>query len=175
MLSAKLLGELNLQINYELYSAYLYMAMENFFQEKGLAGFANWLKVQAQEELAHARIFYEFIYRKKGSVTLEAIAKPEASFSSALDVFKKALEHEKFVTSRIDLLMSIANEEKEFATVSFLTWFVDEQVEEEESFGALVDKLELIGDNGPALLVLDAQLATRTYTVPAPLAAGAAD
>ena len=82
---------------------------------------------------------------------------------------------DQFVTSRIDLLMSIANEEKEFATVSFLTWFVDEQVEEEESFGALVDKLELIGDNGPALLVLDAQLATRTYTVPAPLAAGAAD
>lgn len=175
MFSEKLLAELNLQINYELYSAYLYTAMENYFQERGLTGFANWLKVQTQEETAHARIFYEFIYRKKGTVTLDAIAKPEATFASPLDVFKQALEHERFVTGRIDLLMGIAHEEKEFATVSFLKWFVDEQVEEEENFGALVDKLELIGDHGPSLLVLDAELAARTYTVPAPLAAGAAD
>ncbi len=174
MLSPKLLGELNLQINYELYSAYLYAAMESYFQERGLSGFANWFKVQAQEEAAHARIFYEFIYRKKGTVTLDAIAKPKASFSSALDVFKQALAHEEFVTGRINLLMGLAHEEKEFASVSFLQWFVDEQVEEEENFGTLAEKLELVGEHGPALLMLDAELATRTYVVPAPLAAGAA-
>lgn len=169
MFSEKMLKELNEQVNYELYSAYLYMAMETYFQDKNLSGFANFFKVQTEEETAHARIFFEFIHRKGGKVVLEAIEKPEAEFSSVLDVFKQALEHEKFVTSKIHNLVDTAMEQKDHATYSFLQWFVDEQVEEEDSFQGIVDKLELIGDNVQALLMLDAELAQRTFVVPAPL------
>ena len=172
MFSDKMLVELNRQINYELYSAYLYMAMENYFQEKNLGGFANFFKVQTEEERAHTRIFYEFIYRKNGKVTLDTIGKPETQFDGILDVFKKALEHEKFVTGRINELMDIAIGDRDHATNSFLQWFVDEQVEEEETFQGLVDKLELIGDNVQALLMLDSELAQRTFVVPSPLTQG---
>jgi len=167
-----MLRELNEQVNYELYSAYLYMAMETYFQEKNLAGFAHFFKLQTDEERAHARIFFEFIYRKNGTVSLDAIAKPEANFDSILDVMKQGLEHEKFVTSKIHNLVDTAMEQKDHATYSFLQWFVDEQVEEEETFQDIVDKLELIGDNVQALLMLDAELAQRTFTTPAPLTQG---
>jgi ferritin len=170
MLSQKMLEELNRQMNYELYSAYLYTAMEVFCQEKALDGFANFFKVQTEEEMAHARIFFNFIGRKNGKITLHPIEKPENDFINILDMFKKALAHENFVTSRINKLMDIALEEKDHATKSFLQWFVDEQVEEEESFQNIVDKLELIGDNVHALLMLNSELAQRTFTPPAPLA-----
>ncbi|MEA4884810.1 MAG: ferritin [Clostridia bacterium] len=169
MLSERLQGELNQQINYELYSAYLYASMETYFLGKSLNGFANWLKVQTQEEMAHARIFFEFMHRKNAAVDLEAIGKPDADFRSILDVFERALAHEKFVTGRIYTLMDIAKEEREHSTVSFLQWFVDEQVEEEDNFQGLVDKLKLIGDNPHALLMLDAELAARVFVMPAPL------
>lgn len=169
MFSEKLLNELNKQVNYELYSAYLYMKMEAFFAEKSLNGFANFFKVQTTEERDHARMFFDFILRKGGKIALDTITKPEADFADILDVFKQALEHEKFVTSRIYELSDIAREEKEHATLSFLQWFVDEQVEEEETFQEIVDKLEFIGDNVHAILMLDAELAQRTYTPPAAL------
>lgn len=172
MLSNKMLEELNKQLNYEIYSAYLYVAMENYFQEKNLEGFANFFKVQTQEELAHARIFYEYIYRMGGKVTLYPIEKPEENFGSILDLFKKALSHEKTVTERIYKLVDIAIEDKDHATNAFLQWFVNEQVEEEESFQRLVDKLELIGDNIQPIFMLDAELAQRTFVLPAPLAQG---
>jgi len=171
MLSERLVSELNRQINYELYSAYLYTAMETYFLDRGLTGFANFFKVQTQEELAHARIFFEYVYRKNGHVALEAIDKPEANFASILDVFEKALAHEQFVTSRIYKLVDIAIEEKEHATNSFLKWFVDEQVEEESSADAIRQKLRLIGKSGEALLLLDKELAARVFVNP--LTAGA--
>ncbi len=170
MFTENMLAELNKQHNYELYSAYLYMAMEAYFHEKGLSGFANFFKVQTEEERAHARIFYEFIIRKGGSVTLDAIERPEADFESPLGLFKKALAHEEFVTSRINTLVDIAIGDKDHATNSFLQWFVDEQVEEEESFQGIVQKLELIGTDVHALLMLDAELAQRVFVVPGPLA-----
>lgn len=170
MFSENMLAELNKQYNYELYSGYLYMAMEAYFHGKGLSGFANFFKVQTEEEWAHARIFYEFIIRKGGTITLDSIEKPEADFDSPLDLFKKALAHEEFVTSRINKLVDIALEDKDHATNSFLQWFVDEQVEEEENFQGIVQKLELIGNDVHALLMLDAELGQRVFTVPAPLA-----
>lgn len=170
MLSERLVSELNRQINYELYSAYLYTAMEIYFLDRGLGGFANFFKVQTQEELAHARILFEYVYRKNGRVALEAIDKPEADFTGILDVFEKALAHEKFVTGRIYKLVDIAIEEREHATDSFLRWFVDEQVEEEESFQGLVDRLNLMGDKPSNLFMIDAELAKRVFTLPAPLA-----
>lgn len=173
MLSERLVSELNRQINYELYSAYLYTAMETYFLDRGLAGFANFFKVQTQEELAHARIFFEYVYRKNGHVALEAIDKPEVSFASILDVFEKALAHEQFVTSRIYELVDIAVEEKEHATNSFLKWFVDEQVEEEESFHGLVNRLNLMGDKPSNLFMIDADLAQRVFTLPVLLAPSA--
>ena len=170
MLSERLVSELNRQINYELYSAYLYTAMETYFLDRGLTGFANFFKVQTQEELAHARIFFEYVYRKNGHVTMEAIDKPEADFASILDVFEKAFAHEQFVTSRIYKLVDIAIEEREHATNSFLKWFVDEQVEEEESFQGLVDRLNLMGDKPSNLFMIDVELAQRVFILPAPLA-----
>ncbi len=173
MLSERLMSELNRQINYELYSAYLYTAMETYFLDRGLEGFANFFKVQTMEELAHARILFQYVYRKNGHVALETIDKPEAGFASIIDVFEKALAHEKFVTSRIYMLVDIALEEREHATSSFLKWFVDEQVEEEESFQGLVDRLNLMGDKPSNLFMIDAELGQRAFTLPAPLAPGA--
>jgi len=173
MLSERLVSELNRQINYELYSAYLYTAMETYFLDRGLTGFANFFKVQTQEELAHARIFFEYVHRKNGHVALEAIGRPETNFASILDVFEKALAHEQSVTSRIYKLVDIAIEEREHATNSFLKWFVDEQVEEEESFQGLVGRLSLMGDKPSNLFMIDAELAQRVFTLPSPLAQSA--
>jgi len=170
MLSKKMLEGLNKQLNYEIYSAYLYVAMENYFQEKNLEGFANFFKVQMEEELSHARIFYEYIYRMNGKVELYEIKKPEDNFESIKDVFKKALSHEKTVTKRIYELVDIAIEEKDHGTNAFLQWFINEQVEEEENFQKLLDKLELIGDNIQPIFMIDAELAQRTFVLPAPLA-----
>ncbi|NLG86954.1 MAG: ferritin [Firmicutes bacterium] len=170
MLSKKLLQELRKQVGYELYSAHFYMAMEAYCVSKNLDGFANFFKVQTEEERAHARMFFDFIHRMNGEVVLDAIDKPPANFKDLLDVFTQGYKHEQFVTSRIYLLMDIATADKEHATVSFLKWFVDEQMEEEENFQKIMKQLELIGDNVNALLMLDRELAQRVFTVPAPLA-----
>jgi ferritin len=143
--------------------------MENYFQERNLEGFANFFKVQMEEELSHARIFYEYIYRVGGKVTLYPIEKPEENFESIIDVFKKALNHEKTVTQRIHKLVDLAIEEKDHATNAFLQWFVEEQIEEEESFQKIINKLELIGDSMQPIFMLDAELAKRTFVLPAPL------
>ncbi|MDI6604236.1 MAG: ferritin [Thermoanaerobacteraceae bacterium] len=172
MLSNKMLDALDKQINYEIFSAYLYVSMENYFQEKNLEGFANFFKVQIQEELAHARIFYEYIYRMGGQVVLYPINKPEVSFDSSLDLFEKALKHEKSVTERIYKLVDIAIDDKDHATNSFLQWFVNEQVEEEENFKRLVDKLGFIGDKVQPMFMLNAELAQRVFVLPSPLAQG---
>ena len=144
----------------------MYIAMEAYFAAKNLNGFANFFKVQVEEERAHAKLFFDYINRMNGEVTIDAMDKPNSDFESIIDVFKKALEHEKFVTSRIYLLMDIAVEEKEHATISFLKWFVDEQVEEEESFGNIIKKLEMIGNDANAIYSLDNELAARVFTPP---------
>jgi ferritin len=167
MLSEKLLEELNLQVKYELESAHYYAAMQAYFDSNDLPGFANFFKVQGEEERFHADKFYNFIYEMDGDVAFTSLDLVGKDFESPLDVFEKALEHEKFVTSRIYHLMNIAVEEKEYATQSMLKWFIDEQVEEENSMKEKIVMLRRIKDNPNGIYMMDGQLAQRTFTPPA--------
>lgn len=163
----KLRAEMNEQINKELYSAYLYQSMMAHFEAQGLTGIAHWMRVQSMEEVLHAYKFYDYIIERGGKVQLLPIEGPPTEWASPLAAFEQVLEHEKFVTSRINHLMDIALELRDHAAVSFLQWYVDEQVEEEASAEAIIQKLRLIGDNGNGLLMLDKELGMRVFTVPA--------
>ena len=164
MLSEKLLNELNKQIKYELESAHYYVAMEAYFDSNDLPGFANFFKVQAEEERFHAQKFYDFVYEMDADVEITPLELVGKDFESNVDVFRKALEHEKFVTSRIYELMEIAEDEKEYATQSMLKWFVDEQVEEENTMKDMIVKLERVKNSANGLYMLDKELAGRTFT-----------
>ncbi|MFD3155447.1 ferritin [Haloimpatiens sp. FM7330] len=166
MISEKLLKELNKQINYEFYSEYLYLAMSAYCESLDLEGFSNFFKVQAEEERFHAMKLFDYINEMDGRVKLFAIDEPKTSYNSLLDVFEKALDHEKFVTKRIYTLADIANEEKEHATISFLKWYIDEQVEEESSFNKLVKRLKMIKDDSHGTYMLDSELSQRTFIPP---------
>lgn len=161
MFSKKLAKEMNLQIMHEMYSAYLYLSMASHFEVNNLKGFAHWMKVQAGEELEHAMKFYEFINDRGEKVNLEQIDQPPLEFGTALDVFKMVLEHEQEVTARINLLYDIAVGDKDFASQSFLNWFVDEQVEEEKNASEILETLKMIGDNGNTLFMFDRSLGER--------------
>jgi len=170
MLSEKMQTALCEQVTKELYSGYLYLQMAAWFEHRALAGFANWMKVQAQEETAHAMILYDYVNERGGMVALGAIEEPPAEFASALEVFEATLAHEEKVTGMINALMDIAIAEKDYATKSRLDWFVSEQVEEEANASELVGKLKLVGDRGDGLFMLDKELAARAFVAPAPLA-----
>ena len=170
MISKAMNKNLNEQIKWEMYSGYLYLGMAAYFQEAGLPGFANWMRVQAQEELSHSIIFYNFILGRGGSIRLAAIDAPPAGYKSTLEVFEKTLEHERSVTARINKLVAQARKEEDFATDIFLQWFVSEQVEEEESAIDVINKLRLINNDGRGLLMLDTELGARVFVMPAPLA-----
>ncbi|QUH24560.1 ferritin [Serpentinicella alkaliphila] len=167
MLSEKLLKEFNDQMKYEFASANYYLAMAGYCLDQDLDGFANFFKVQADEERFHAMKFFNFINDAGSRLEIQGFEDPKNEFSSLEEVFSFALNHEKFVTSRINLLMDIAVQEKNYACVSFLNWFIDEQVEEESMFNALLNKVKRIGNNDAALFLLDAELAQRTFTPPA--------
>ena len=171
MLSKKMLAALCEQATKELYSSYLYLQMAAWLDHRALAGFANWMKVQAQEETAHAMILYNYINERGGIVDFGPIDKPPADFASPLDVFEATLAHEQKVTALINALMDLAIAEKDYATKSRLDWFVSEQVEEEANASELVGKLKLIGDGGNGLFIIDKELAARVFVAPAPLAA----
>ncbi len=156
-----MLNELNNQLNKELYSAYLYLSMSAYLDAKGLPGFAKWMKAQAKEELEHAMKFYEYINDRGGKVSLNSIPKPPSEWNSVKEVFEKALQHEKTVTESIWRLATIAEEEKDRATLAFLQWFINEQVEEEKTFSDIINKLELTEDKPHHLLVLDSKLGER--------------
>lgn len=168
MLSAKMQKALNDQLNFEYYSAYIYFSMSAYFESKGLKGCANWMRVQYQEELSHVDRFFDYILERGGKVALAQIAKPPATWKASLAVFKNALEHEEKVTARISKLVDMARQEKDHATDNFLQWFVAEQVEEEASVGEIVDKIELAGERGGGMFMIDKELAGRTFTPPAP-------
>ena len=167
MLKPNVEKALNEQVNKELYSAYLYQAMSAHSANIGLEGVANWLDIQAQEEMSHARKMYDYILECGGKVNLEAIDKPDTDYQTAKDMFNKTLEHEKLVTASINDLVYLAREERDYATEIFLSWFVTEQVEEEASVNAIIDKLNLIGDGGNGIFMLDKELASRVFTPPA--------
>ena len=170
MLKKKMLKGMNDQINAEMFSSYLYLSMEAYFQSISLRGFAAWMRAQAQEEMVHAMKFYDFVNERGGKVTLEAIAKPESTWASPLAAFEAVLAHERHVTSLINDLVDLAISEKDHASNIFLQWFVSEQVEEESSAGEVVDRLKLIKDNTSGLFMMDAELGRRVFTMPAPAA-----
>ena len=171
MLKKKILKSLNDQINAEMFSSYLYLSMEAYFQSISLKGFAAWMRVQAQEEMMHGMKFYDFVNERGGKVTLEAIAKPETTWATPLAAFEAVLKHEEHVTSLINNLVDLAISEKDHASNNFLQWFVAEQVEEEASASEVVEKLKLIKDNPSGLFMVDAELGKRVFTMPATTAA----
>ena len=166
MMNEKVHELLNQQINKEFYSAYLYLDFSNYFEEVGLDGFANWYKIQAQEERDHAMLFYQYLQNENQKVTLEAIAKPDKTFSSHMDVLKAGLEHEEYVTSLINDIYAAAYNVKDFRTMQFLDWFVKEQGEEETNANDLISKMELFGSDPKSLYMLNQELAGRVYSAP---------
>ena len=166
MLSKKLQNQLNDQVNFEFFSAYLYLSMAAYAESIDLSGFANFFRIQFQEEQFHAMRFYDYIFQKEGTVELEAIAKPDIRFENMSNVFEKSFEHEKIVTSRIYKLADTATEEKEHATLSLLNWFIDEQVEEENKFNSMLKRVKRSENNPAALYMMDDELAARVYTPP---------
>lgn len=167
MLTKRLEQQLNEQVKWEFYSANLYLAMAAYCMEEDLEGFANFYKVQAEEERFHAMKFFDYISSMDGRVIIYGYDDPENNYESILDVFEKSYQHEKLVTKRIYDLTDTAMEEKEHATVSFLKWFIDEQVEEEATMSGIIKKLKRIGNDSSGLYMLDAELAKRVFTPPA--------
>ena len=167
MLSETMKDALNEQINAEFYSSYMYLSMSAYCQSTGLPGAAQWMQAQAQEEWFHGMKMYDFVNERGGRVTLQAIEQPPSAWDSPLAVFEHTLQHEQKVTGLINNLVNLALDERDHATNIFLQWFVSEQVEEEASVGAVLDKLKLIGNDPNGLFVLDNELSQRVFTPPA--------
>ncbi|KAF2956520.1 ferritin [Marinitoga sp. 38H-ov] len=166
MLKSKMSEALNKQINEELYSSYLYLSMSAYFDNMGLKGFANWMRIQAMEERDHAMKLFDYLLSQGSEVDLKEIKEPQHKWNGIKDVIEATLEHEQHITQCINDLVDIAEELKDRATYNFLQWYIDEQVEEEENAREILDKLELIGDSKDALFMLDKDLAQRVYTPP---------
>jgi ferritin len=161
MLSEKMQDALNAQINAELYSSYLYLSMAAYFEAQNLLGFANWMHKQSGEETTHGMKFYNYINSRRGRVLLTQLESPKTQWKSSLAVFEDSLKHEQKVTGLINKLMDLAIAESDHATISFLKWFVDEQVEEEANVDAVIQDLKRIGDAPQGLFILDRELAGR--------------
>ena len=166
MMNAHVANLLNEQINKEFYSAYLYLDFSNYFEAKGLNGFANWYKVQAQEERDHAMLMLQYLQNNGEKVVLEAVDKPDKELGDKLQVLKYGLEHEQYVTSLIHAIYDAAYSVKDFRTMQFLDWFVKEQGEEEKNAEDLIKKMELFGDDAKGLYMLNSELASRVYAAP---------
>ncbi|HPA44778.1 MAG TPA: ferritin [bacterium] len=167
MIDKKMQNAINDQINAEMFSAYLYLSMSAYFENTSLRGFANWMRVQAQEEMVHAMKFFDYVIERGGRAVLKAIEAPADEWASPVAAFEAAYEHEQKVTARINKLVDIAVELRDHATNAFLQWFVTEQVEEEASASEIVDKLKLIGEARGGLFMMDRELAARVFTPPA--------
>ncbi|MCL2343674.1 MAG: ferritin [Firmicutes bacterium] len=170
MISEALANALSDQVNAEYYSAYLYQAMSTYAESTGFKGAANWLWVQAREEMAHAVHMYQYLLDRGALPTYAAIDAPPApaSFSSLMDVFQAVLVHELKVTARINDIATLAMQENDHACYQFIMWYVNEQVEEESNDKAIIDRLKFVGENMGQLLTLDNELAARVYVNPFP-------
>ena len=157
---------LNQQINKELYSAYLYVDIANFYDELDLDGYANYYMIQAQEERDHALLFLKYMQNNGLKVTLEAIDKPDKTYSSILDPLEAAAEHERYVTSLINAIYHECYEDRDYRTMKFLDWFVDEQMEEEDNADSMINRYKLFGSDPKGLYALDQEYAGRVYTAP---------
>lgn len=163
MLKEKMEKALNEQINKELYSSYLYLSMSAYAQSLGLPGVANWMKIQAQEELTHANKFFDFVHERNGRVLLTAIDSVDSEFGTVLDLFQRVLDHEQFVTDSINTLADISIELSDHATRSMLLWFIDEQVEEEANVQNIIDQLKMVEGKGHGLFMIDKELGARVF------------
>lgn len=165
MLKPKMLEAINSQIQKELDSAYIYLGMAAYFDGLNLPGFASWMKIQFEEELAHATKFYDFVNARGEKVILEALNQPPSDYQSPLDAFKSALKHEQYISNSINELYALAEKENDYASKQFLHWFIEEQVEEEENAGSVVDTLTMLEDNPQGILMLDRELGQRKMPV----------
>jgi ferritin len=153
------------QVKFELESAYIYLSMAAYFDAEGFAGMGQWMRAQVQEEVTHAMRFYKHIVERGGHVRFHPIAVPPQEWKSPLAAFEAAYEHEQFITAKIDGLVSLAQAEGDHASRTMLQWFVDEQVEEEASTSKVAQDLRLVGNDGRGILMLDRELATRTFVL----------
>jgi len=165
-MNEKIAALLNDQINKEFYSAYLYLDMANYYDELDLDGYANYYTIQAQEERDHALLFMKYMQTNGLKVTLEAIGKPDKEFNSVLDPLVIAAEHERYVTALINNIYHEAHQAKDYRTMKFLDWFVDEQMEEEDSADSMVSRYKLFGQDPKGLYMLDQEYAARVYSAP---------
>jgi ferritin len=166
VIDGKMEKAINEQINAELYSAYLYLAMAAYFESANLPGFANWMRVQFQEELAHAMKFYDHMIERNGRVELKAISAPAKSWKGVVPVFEETLAHEREVTALIHKLVDLALKLGDHATNAMLQWFVNEQVEEESTAERILEELKMIADNSSAMFMMNRELAARVFTPP---------
>lgn len=167
MISKKMNDALNAQVNAELFSSYLYLSMSAWYGERSLSGFANWMRVQAQEELSHGMKIYDYILERGGSVKLVKIDTPSAKWKSSVAVIEEVAAHEAKVTGLINDLVDLALKERDHASNIFLQWFVEEQVEEEASAGEVLERLKMIGDASAGLFAMDMELGKRVFEAPA--------
>lgn len=166
MINKRVEEAFNIQINAELYSAYLYLSMAAYFEAQNLPGFANWMRVQFQEEQFHAFKMFNFVNERGGRVILTKIDGPKVEWENVVDVYEEVLAHEQHVTSLINNIMDIAIDERDHATKSFLNWFIDEQVEEESAAEAIISELRLIDGKGNGILMMDREFRARVFTPP---------
>jgi ferritin len=157
---------LNKQVNAEFWSAYLYLSMSAWCENKGLKGFANWMRVQFQEETTHALKIYDFVLNRSGEIRLEPIAAVDKTWNNLLSMFEETYKHECLVTDLINNCYEVAESERDHATSSMLKWFIDEQTEEERNVVEIIDQIKLMGENGEGIYHLDKELATRIFVDP---------
>ena len=165
-MNEKIISLLNQQINKEFYSAYLYLDMYNYYDSLDLDGYANYYMIQAQEERDHALLFLKYMQNNGLKVTLEAVAKPDKTYSSILDPLVVAAEHERYVTALINAIYHECYEDRDYRTMKFLDWFVDEQMEEEDNADSMINRYKLFGNDPKGLYALDQEYAGRVYTAP---------
>ena len=165
-MNEKIAALLNDQINKELYSAYLYVDIANFYDELDLDGYANYYMIQAQEERDHALLFLKYMQNNGLKVTLEAVDKPDKTYACILDPLEAAAEHERYVTSLINAIYHECHEARDYRTMKFLDWFVDEQMEEEDNADSMINRYKLFGNDPRGLYLLDQEYAARVYTAP---------
>ncbi len=166
MISKKMETELNLQLNKEFYSGYLYLAMSAYCSKKGFNGAANWFSIQYQEEIAHGMKLFKYLEDQDADIVLEKIEAPKSNFDSLLSAFEESLAHEQKMTGWLNELSDLAMKEKDHATYNLLQWYVTEQVEEEATVSEIIDKIRMIGDNGYGLYTVDQELAQRIFVDP---------
>lgn len=166
MLNKEIVDMINTQINFEFYSAYVYLDMSNYYTDSNLNGFANWFKIQTQEERDHAMLFIEYLLNNSQKVVLKDVKAPDAVYSDFRQPLVAAYEHECKVTAAIHDIYAAAYELKDFRTMQFLDWFVKEQSEEEKNTDEIIKKYELFGTDAKGLYLLDSELGTRVYTAP---------